>query len=63
MSEPIHIEIDVEGGMVQAVKAPPGVLIKVNDYDIEGIERDLKTDVDGHQYVERFFEGTGDWDG
>jgi hypothetical protein len=61
MSEPVTIEIDVEGGMVQAVKAPPGVLVKVNDYDVEGIERNLKTDTNGHDFVEQVFEGTGGW--
>lgn len=61
MSEQVVIEIDIEGGMVQGVKAPEGVTIKVNDYDIEGIERNLKTDINGHEFVEQIFEGNGEW--
>ncbi|SDK44850.1 hypothetical protein [Bradyrhizobium ottawaense] len=55
------IEIDIEGGMVQGFKAPPGVTIKVNDYDVEGIEANIKTDENGHDFVEQILEGNGEW--
>jgi hypothetical protein len=37
------------------------MLVKVNDYDVEGIERDLKRDINGHDFVEQVIEGTGGW--
>lgn len=63
MSEAIVIEIDVENGMVQQVKAPTGVTVKINDYDVFDVgPDDTKHDINGAEYVEITVEGTGDWE-
>ena len=56
------VEIDVENGFVVAVKAPDGVTVKINDYDVEGFEVDIKHDINGADFVEQVFEGTGAWE-
>jgi len=59
---PIEVEIDVECGMVQQVKAPKGILVKVNDYDVLDVSPDsVELDINGHDYVEQRYEGTGSW--
>lgn len=67
MADQNMIEIDVEGGMVVAVKAPIGTIVKINDYDILDLEPapgpdEIKADVTGSDYVETVIEGTGNWE-
>lgn len=63
MADPIVIEIDVEGGMVTQVKAPPGVTVKINDYDVLDASPDsIKADINGADYIEVTIDGTGEWE-
>lgn len=63
MAEPIVIEIDVEDGMITQLKAPVGVTVKINDYDVLDVSHDdTKHDINGAEYVEITVEGTGDWE-
>lgn len=61
MTDQILIEIDIENGFVQAVKAPAGVAVKINDYDIDGFAQEAKQDSNGADFIEQVVEGTGAW--
>ena len=45
------VVVTVEGGVVQGVTGvPPGIIVAVHDYDIDGDDTDLATDADGNRY-------------
>ena len=47
------VTVVVEGGVVQSVEAPPGVMVLVRDYDVPEVDPDLvEQDEDGSLYVE-----------
>ncbi|ARQ95248.1 hypothetical protein [Bradyrhizobium phage BDU-MI-1] len=59
----IKVEVCVEGGMVTMVKAPPGVEVVINDYDIlDASPSELEQDENGADYIETTLEGTGHWE-
>jgi hypothetical protein len=45
------VEITVQGGVVDVTCLPPGVVVKVYDYDIEGEEGELQKDDQGTDCV------------
>lgn len=49
-----EILVVVEGGLIQEIYGiPPGVVIRVKDYDVDGVEEDrLQRDRDGRRYIE-----------
>jgi len=47
-----QVTVTVEGGVVQNVAHPPNVEVIVRDYDTDNASVPLKTDEDGHEYVE-----------
>jgi len=50
--------VTIEGGVVQHVEAPAGVMVVVRDYDAEGSDADrLSVDEDGNEYVEAVWGG------
>jgi hypothetical protein len=53
------VDVRVEGGCVRHVAVPPGVRVRVFDYDIEfaGDEDDLDTDDDGDECILSVWEG------
>jgi hypothetical protein len=54
---PKIVRVTVEGGLVQHVDAPPGVIVIVRDYDTENYEPDLvEQDFDGNEYIESTWE-------
>ena len=51
-SDPGHVVVCVEGGMVSGVSAPDGVAVEVQDYDIDGIgDEQIRLDDDGRRHV------------
>lgn len=51
------VTVTVEGGLVQHVQVPEGVVVVVHDYDVEGVdEADLETDGNGDKYVKGVWE-------
>lgn len=56
------IEVGVYGGCVQWVRGvPKGVDVKVNDYDIDGVDEDIiGMDADGHRCITVIYEGGED---
>ncbi|WP_029081184.1 hypothetical protein [Bradyrhizobium sp. th.b2] len=56
------IEIVMEGGLIQSVKAPTGTTVRVYDYDVEGSSQKKQVDPDGDEFIEFVHKGTGDWD-
>lgn len=54
------VTVTIQGGLVADVKAPKGVNVVINDYDIEGWDyRDyeLKKDAKNRRYAEEVWEG------
>lgn len=45
------VEISVNGGVVDVTCLPPGVVVKVYDYDIEGVDEDLEKDGQGNECI------------
>jgi hypothetical protein len=58
----VKVEILMEGGLIQGVKAPNGVTVRISDYDVEGSTEPKQTDETGHDYIEIIHKGTGEWD-
>jgi hypothetical protein len=52
MPETPQVIVTVKGGLVQGVDHTPGVEVIVRDYDCDGATVPLKTDEEGHEYVE-----------
>ena len=50
--EPPQATVTVKGGLVRDVSHTPGVEVIVRDYDCDGATVPLKTDDEGHEYVE-----------
>ena len=54
----ITVTIIVEGGVVQKIDLPNGVVVIVKDYDVDGFDEDrLQTDSNGDEYAESRWEG------
>ena len=51
------VKITVEGGVVQNVEVPEGVMVIVRDYDVDAIETDLlQQDRGGDNYIESIWK-------
>jgi hypothetical protein len=51
------VRVVVEGGVIQHVEVPEGVVVVVNDYDVEGCEsNDLQRDGNGDEFAEAIWE-------
>jgi hypothetical protein len=51
-TEPHKVIIDVEGGIIQSIKnIPPGIIIEVRDYDVEGADTEEIKTIDGEEAV------------
>ncbi len=54
-----EVVVTVEGGVVQDIEVPEGVVVKVRDYDVEGVDSAdiiLSRDKNGDGYVESTWE-------
>ena len=46
------VVITMDGGLIQDVELPPGVMVTVMDFDIEGsTEEKLEKAADGHEFI------------
>ena len=53
------VTVYVEGGVVHDVIVPEGIVVVIRDYDIEGVDPERLTSVNGNQFVEsRWFPGS-----
>jgi len=55
-----RVIVFVSGGVIQDMTIPPGIVVEVHDYDVEGIddqECDVRTDDDGNRFVHTEWEG------
>jgi hypothetical protein len=50
------VTISIEGGVIQSVDCPTGVLVIVRDYDVDGSEADLAEDETGDEFIESVWE-------
>lgn len=51
-----EVVMTVLGGVVDGVAIPPGIVVKVRDYDVEGCDEDkLMQDKEGNRYIEAVF--------
>jgi hypothetical protein len=50
------VNISIEGGVIQDVECPSGVLVLVRDYDVDGSESDLAEDETGDEFIESIWE-------
>lgn len=55
------VEIVLNGGLVESVKAPKGITVKIYDYDTEGTSLPIQTDPDGDPFIESVYDGNDDW--
>ena len=54
----VRVVMAVVGGMVHDITIPSGVDVEIRDYDTDGSDSpNLKTDADGDEYHEMFWEG------
>ena len=58
------INITVDGGVIQDIIVPEDVQVVVRDYDVDGTEKNLLVDEDGHNFIESVWENRSDiWKG
>lgn len=51
------VRVVVSGGVVEHVEVPEGVIVVVNDYDVEGCDSELlQKDGNGDEFVEAIWE-------
>jgi hypothetical protein len=51
------VRVVVSGGVVQHVEVPEGVIVVVNDYDVEGSDPSiLQEDGNGDEFIEAIWE-------
>jgi hypothetical protein len=55
------VEITMDGGLIQSLKAPRGVNVTVRDYDVEGSDEIVRKDANGDEFIEFGWEGNGEW--
>jgi hypothetical protein len=50
------VVVTVTGGVAELEQIPPGIIVKIRDYDIEGCDEDkLTQDKEGNRYIEAVF--------
>ncbi len=56
IAAPVEIMVTVESGVAIAHDVPPGVQVRIKDYDCQGAA-DVKQDEDGENYQETIYGG------
>ena len=51
--------VTVEGGVVQHVEVPEGIVVLVRDYDVDGSDPREQTDEQGDKFLESSWEING----
>lgn len=54
-----EVVVTVTGGVASAEEIPPGIIVKIRDYDVEGCDEDkLVQDKEGNRYIEQIYHSS-----